>query len=257
MAPMFFFLSKLLPGLLFPYPLFLILCALALWRLPAGRFRRIFGIVFVSVFLASTYASASLLLGSLERRYPTLRTAEAEKADAIVVLSGMVTPSTRPVDRPQFNDAVERILAGKDLLRAGKAPVLLISGGSGLLSNIGRPESIVLKEWLISEGIPENRIIAESESRNTGENAVESARIAKEKGIRKIILVTSAFHMPRSVLCFEKQGFEVQPFPVARYLVDEFPGMEAFFPAPAGMTLSTIALKEYVGIVMYRLKGYL
>lgn len=256
-AAMFFFFSKVLPGLLFPYPLFLILSAIVLWKMKTGRLRRVFGAVLLTVTISSTYVTAAFLMRGLENRYAPLTVEETPAAEAIVVLSGMVTPLTRAKGRPEFSAAVDRILAGRELLTARKAPVLIISGGSGLISQIGTPEAETLRNWMIKDGFAPERVIAENASRNTAENAAETAKIARARGIRKIILVTSAFHMQRSVLCFEKEGFEITPYPVDYYILDEFPGIEAFFPAPAGMTLSGIALKEYAGIIAYRLKGYL
>ncbi|MCE9597026.1 MAG: YdcF family protein [Spirochaetia bacterium] len=254
---MFFFFSKILPGLFFPYPLFLIFALLAGLRLKAGRFKKLFFILWFTVTLGSSYVIAAPLMRSLESRYTPLSIPETPRVDAIVVLTGMVTPLSPQKDRPEFSSAVDRILAGMDLLKNGKAPLMIVTGGSGLISQLGEPEATVLRTWLIGQGIPDTQIITESNSRNTAENASQTAAIASNRGIKKIILVTSAFHMWRSVLCFEKAGLEVVPFPVDYYIPTEFPGIEAVFPHSAGMTVTSTALKEYAGILAYRLKGYL
>lgn len=254
---MFFFFSKVLPGLLFPYPLFLILALIAGLRLKPGRFKKFYFILWTTVVLGSSYVVAAPLMRSLESRYAPLSIAETPQADAVVVLTGMVTPLSPQRDRPEFSSAVDRILAGVDLLKNRKAPLIMVTGGSGLLSQLGEPEASVLKTWLMQQGVPETQIIAESNSRNTAENATETAAIAKQRGIKKVILVTSAFHMWRSVLCFEKAGLEVVAFPVDYYIPTEFPGVEAVFPHSAGMTVTSMALKEYAGVIAYRLRGYL
>jgi len=254
---MFFLLSKILPGLFFPYPLFLFFSAIAGARLRDGWFKRTYFFFWTIVVFSSSYALAAPLMSSLEMRYPALSTKDVARADAIVVLTGMVTPLSPQKDRPEFSSSVDRILAAKDLLIEKKAPVMIITGGSGLISQMGEPEADVLARWLKKEGIPESGILTENKSRNTAENAIETAVIAKEKKIHRIILVTSAFHMHRSVLCFEKAGFEIQPFPVDYYIPTEFPGIEAVFPHPAGMTISAMAIKEYAGIFAYWLRGYI
>ena len=169
----------------------------------------------------------------------------------------MVTPLVPSNGEPEFSEAADRILAGRNLFRAGKAPVIIVTGGSGLLSQMGEPEAATLVRWLKSEGIPASSILEESASRNTAENAMETEKLASPRKIRRILLVTSAFHMLRSEMCFQKAGFEVIPFPVDYRIPDNFPGLEAAIPHPAGVVVSSIALKEYAGIVAYRLKGYL
>lgn len=254
---MFFFFSKVLPAFLFPYPLFMVLALLAAWKMKRGWFRRAFVLVWTVLAATSSYAVAAPLVRSLESRYSPMRIADAPQADAIVVLSGMVTPLVPSAGEPEFSDAVDRIIAGRSLFRAGKAPLVIVTGGSGLLSQAGEPEAVTLRRWLIAEQIPGTAVIEESASRNTAENAAETAKIAQARGIRRIILVTSAFHMLRSQMCFEKAGFEVIPFAVDYKIPESFPGLEAAIPHPAGVVLSGIALKEYAGIAAYRWKGYL
>lgn len=254
---MFFFLSKVLPSLLFPYPLLMLLALLAAWRMRPGLFRRVFFAVWLALFASSSYAVAAPLVQSLESRYAPMRVQDAPNVDAIVVLAGMVVPLVPSAGSPEFSDSVDRILAGRDLFRAGKAPVLILTGGSGLLSQMGEPEASALARWLRGEGIPAGAILEESASRNTAENAMETAKIAQSRGIRRILLVTSAFHMLRSEMCFKKAGLEVVPFAVDYKVPLEFPGIEAAIPHPAGVVLSGVALKEYAGIVAYRLNGYL
>jgi uncharacterized SAM-binding protein YcdF (DUF218 family) len=254
---MFFFFSKVVPAFLFPYPLFMVLALLAAWKMKRGWFRRAFVAVWIALAAMSSYAVAAPLVRSLEQRYLPMKIADAPQADAIVVLAGMVTPLVPSAGEPEFSDAVDRILAGRNLYRAGKAPVIIVTGGSGLLSQAGEPEAVTLHRWLLGEGIPQQAIIEESASRNTAENAIETAKIASTRGIRRVILVTSAFHMLRSEMCFQKAGLEVIPFAVDYKIPEQFPGLEAAIPHPAGVVLSGIALKEYAGIVAYRWRGYL
>ena len=116
-------------------------------------------------------------------------------------------------------------------------------------------------------GVPTEALWLESESRNTYENALYSAEILEEQGIEEIVLVTSAFHMPRSVAIFERQGFTVIPAP------SDFTATESdwaqwregnwqvrllsMLPQAGHLEDTTKVMKEYIGIVIYRMRGWL
>lgn len=260
---MFFYLSKIFAGFFFPYPLFLILCAFAALRLPPSRFRMLFRVGLFALYLVSINPVSGFLIGSLEEQYParaveSLAPPATEAADAIVVLAGMIDPLSAPpgADRPELLGSADRIFAGEDLLRAKAAPELVLSGGSGLLLQSGGSEALILQRWLARRGVP---LTVEAHSRNTAENAIETAKLARAKGWRKIVLVTSGFHMPRSVACFRKAAPELElvVFPVDFYRSRIFPGPEAFFPAPSALSVSSMAVKEYIGLLAYRLRGYI
>lgn len=194
---------------------------------------------------------------SMEDRYPSIRYDDAEIVDGIVVLGGMSNTLINQSDRVEFQSSVDRILAGVELLKKGKGQFILITGGSGLILGTGEREAIQLKRWLIRQGIPEEKIIVESESRNTAENAMFTKRILEKQGRKKVLLVTSAFHMYRSHLIFQKAGLDTVPFPVDFRAYRIFPGPEAFFPTPQAMLHSTYVIKEYLGILAYWWKGYI
>ncbi len=254
---MFFYLSKFLTLFLFPYPLFLLLTGWVLYRLPRGRLKLVYGLLFAGILFLSTNGGAELLLRPLENLYPHRTPALTHKASLVVVLSGMVNPLTPHQENPEFISTMDRILAGEELLEQGRAQYLLISGGSGLISGRGEPEAEILRKWLLKRGHRADRILAESLSRNTGENARNTAEIVKKRGWKEIILVTSAFHMPRSMMTFRKAGLDPIPYPVDYYTTEISPGLEGWFPTPTALSLSSIALKEYIGIVAYWFRGYI
>ncbi|MCR9140985.1 MAG: YdcF family protein [bacterium] len=257
---MFFYLSKIFAGFLFPYPLFFVLCAVAAYRLPRSRFRLVFRTGLFALYLLSINPVSGLLIGALEEQYPARSVTDLQpgSADAIVVLAGMVDPLSSPPgsDRPELLGSADRIFAGEELWRVNAAPELMISGGSGLLLQTGGSEALILQEWLTRRGTP---ISVEAASRNTAENAIETAKLAREKGWRRIILVSSGFHLPRSVACFRKAAPELEliPFPVDFYRSRIFPGPEGLFPAPSGLSVSSMAIKEYIGLIAYWLRGYI
>ena len=142
------------------------------------------------------------------------------------------------------------------LYRAGKAPVVLISGGGipWLGSDIPEAGSIqtLLEEW----GVPGASILAEAASRNTYENAVLSKQVLVEHGLQRVLLVTSALHMPRALATFKSAGIDAIPattdFTVTykdqRTVIDFLPDAEA-------LSRTTYAIKEYVGYAYYWWKG--
>jgi uncharacterized SAM-binding protein YcdF (DUF218 family) len=144
---------------------------------------------------------------------------------------------------------------------------LLLTGGAIDWMNENEPPAQDMAEVLGMLGIPEDALWTESESRNTYENALFSRKVLAEKGIERIILVTSAMHMPRAVALFEKQGFDVIPAP-ADYNITQV-GWDRLWdrnlttqlfnllPSVANLNSTTSALKEYIGIVVYSLRGWL
>ena len=163
----------------------------------------------------STDVCADWILRSLEEQNPYVASADLQPADGIIVLGGMMDPVAQRGTVPEFTDGANRLFAGLHILNAGKAPAMILSGGSGLILQGGPAEATLLRDWLLEQKMasPE-QIIAEAESRNTAENALNSADIAQRLGWKKVYLVTSAFHMPRSVAVFNKlTDLEVIPYP--------------------------------------------
>ena len=143
---------------------------------------------------------------------------------------------------------LERAAAAYKLYRETGLPIV-ISGGAPFSSE---PESEAVAAWLKELGVPEDKLLAEKASRDTRENAAFTLKLCADKGFRRLILLSSAYHMPRAVLLFGKPGTsEIIPFPVARrsggpfYLRDWLPG--------SGMVEARLAMNEYLGLAWYRL----
>ena len=254
---MFFYVSKFFTIFMFPFPLFLILTGMAYFKLKPGKFRKFYLPAYFLIILLSTEPGSYILFQTLEDKYNPVLTDKIAESDAIVVLAGMVNPLTGFSERPEFSSAVDRILAGEELLVKKKAPILLVSGGSGLIIQKGEKEADILRGWLIGRSHDPKTILAENESRNTAENAINTAKLAEKYRWKKIILITSAFHMHRSILAFQNQGLNVIPFPVDHYGVKGYFGPERFIPSMDALYLSTTGFKEYIGIIAYYLRGYI
>ena len=175
--------------------------------------------------------------------------------DAVVVLGGMVDgAATRASGELELDQRVERLLRAWELVRAGKARMVLLSGGIADPQRGDVPEADRLAAKLVAWGIPTSQIVAEGTSRNTRENAIESSRIAAARGWHTLLLVTSAAHMPRALGCFRAVGLEPDALPVDRRAGD---GQgEAWLPRALALSRSTDALRELAGRAVYRLAGY-
>ncbi len=263
---MFIFLSKLIPPLVYPLGLTCILILAALIFHKKIRLQRwLLILAFSLLFISSTRWVAWGLLKSLEWRY--LPPAEIPHEEVIVVLGGGIYSPLYPRPMVEMSGAGDRVTYAFWLFQQGKADHLLLTGGSiDWLSSDENPATD-MANLLKMLGVPEEAIWLEPESRNTYEDALYSAKILKEKGISRIILVTSAFHMPRSVRLFEKQGLEVTPAPVDFVVTQKgwdnitnanfASQMNNLLPGAENLSNTTKALKEYLGILVYGMNGWL
>jgi uncharacterized SAM-binding protein YcdF (DUF218 family) len=210
----------------------------------------------------NTWVSTSLRR-SLEWQY--LPPEEMPQVEVIVVLSGGTEAALYPRSTVEINGAGDRLVYASRLYHQGVGPHLLVSGGIVPYIGEGTTESEDMADLLMMLGVPEQAIWQESLSRNTYENALYSREFLEQKGIDKILLVTSAFHMPRAVMLFEQQGFEVIPAPTDYGITQEgwqrlwqphlITQLLNLFPTAASLSDTTHSLKEYIGITVYRLRG--
>ena len=207
--------------------------------------------------LLSLLPFAHLLLFFLEFAHPKVALEKAPQADAIVVLTGMIHMPSINGEEIEFTAAGDRILAAEKLFHLKKAPYILISGASSSLRQKEQPESLVLQKWLLQRKLPALQVLAETGSRNTAENARAVAQIAKRQGWKKILLLSSAYHMPRSMACFQKVQLKSIPIPVDYQSTTALIWPEAAFPSLRGLALSTVALREYLGLLAYKLGGHI
>ena len=264
---MFILLSKLLP--LFIYPLGLSVILLIAAFLVHHNRKTSRGLVLAAcliLWLSSTTGFSNLLARSLEWRF--LPPDEIPSADVIVLLGGGTEPATYPRAVTEINGAGDRVLYAAKLFAEGKAPRILLSGGEiTWLSGSTSTPAQDMASILMDIGIPESALILENESQNTYENALKAKEILTELEIEQILLVTSAMHMPRSVALFEKQGLEVIPLPVDYSVTqDDSAGGQArswinrilnVIPSASNLALTTSALKEYLGMLIYTLQGWM
>ncbi len=262
---MFLFLSKFLP--LFIYPVGLC-CVLLIAALIMRRRRNWQTTLIVAalllLWLGGNRFVTMTLAQSLEGQY--LPSSALPKADVIVVLGGMTRSQIAPRPIPEISEEGDRLIYAAWLYQHGAAPNLLLSGGQPFLKAGESYEADEMAMLLGLMGVPNEALWRESKSNNTYENAIESKKLLDEKGITRIILVTSALHMPRSVAIFQKQGFDVIPAPTdfwiteadwTHYLQPDLSlQLYNLLPSAEDLELTSRVIKEYIGIFIYWLRGW-
>lgn len=172
-----------------------------------------------------------------------------------IVLTGMITYDPK-YERINFNSSSDRLWQTIELYKEGYLDKIFITGGSGEVFNQNFKESKILKDYLIKFGIPEEDILIEINSKNTYENAVETAKILKPKENRhKYLLITSAYHMRRSAACFKKQGFEFDTYVTDRYAGKRIFNGDLFIPKSEILQNWTLLIHEVSGYVIYWITG--
>jgi uncharacterized SAM-binding protein YcdF (DUF218 family) len=179
-------------------------------------------------------------------------------AEAIVVLGGMAS-FDETNKRLVFSSSGDRLMQALDLYSKGKAGKIVISGGAGNLTGKQRPESDFVKEYLVRLGYSDSLVFAENLSVNTAQNAEFTAALFNRHNWSKnIILVTSAFHLCRASLCFEKWGFHVVGYgtdPLTPF--EPISPSEAIIPNADNLSRWNLLIKEWVGILTYKIMGYI
>ncbi len=252
-----FTLSKLLSLLIYPLSLSLLLCVLALIFLRLRWARSSFYTLLLAVgwlYLCSTSLFANVLMGTLERGFMPRAMSVIGKADAIVLLGGAMRGDTHMGTLPDLNQHADRLVHAVALFKAGKAPMMLLSGGG---PEGTRSEAQQMKDILAVMGVPAKQLVLENQSRDTHDNAVNSAPLLKARGMQRILLVTSAYHMRRSVALFEAQGLEVVPAPTDYQQLVASQVLPDWLPVVGNLSQTTHALHEIVGYWIYRWRGWL
>jgi uncharacterized SAM-binding protein YcdF (DUF218 family) len=175
--------------------------------------------------------------------------------DVVVLLGGIVEDrSSRMSGMTSYNEHAERLLATFDLLRTGHATHAILSSGSAPDTTVA--EARVLASQLEAWGIERSRLLVEDRARNTRENAVFSKEIIDAHHFKRVLIVTSAAHMPRSVDCFHKVGLDVDTLPVDYHSYDPDQARGSWLPRADKLADSVAALRELSGRLVYRIVGY-
>ena len=185
------------------------------------------------------------LRDSLEARNPVVAAHALPRADAIVVLGG---GGYRWLDEQGELDPYRmprsRVAAGARAWLAGRAPLVILSGGRGR----DRTEAQNMARAITRLGVPRSALLLEQRSHDTRDNALYTARLAREHGVHRVLLVTSALHMPRARLWFRDAGIDVVPVSVPEDLERDRWAVR-WLPSGRALYRSGRALKEYAGLL--------
>ncbi len=255
---MFFYLSKAFWFFIQPLNLTIILL-LAGAALGAMRLKRtgraVSGAAVLLLVLCAWTSVGALMLNPLEERFA--RPAEMPaRVDGLVVLGGGFEGAINLVRGGyDLNSGGDRFVEAAILARRFPDARVLVSGGTGTLVLEGEGDADTAPRLLTALGVDRTRLILENRSRNTYENAQFSREMADPKPGETWLLVTSAFHMPRSVGLFRKAGFDVVPWPVD-YRTSGEEGIGLFRDNPAdSLQTATMAIREWIGLAAYRASG--
>ena len=243
------YFHKILP-LIFS-PLFFIISLIIFGLIIGSKKISLTGVI-ILVILSMPIVSDKLI-AYLESDYELIKPSKVESADAVVVLSGMVkTIQTKNGLDYEWSEAADRIFAGIDLFKLNKAPVLILTGGK-LPWSIGVPEGEYLRDVAIDLGVPKKDILITENVENTDQEAKAIKKILLLDN-PKVILVTSAFHMPRAQLVFEAAGINVIPFPVDFIIGAEKLTFMSFIPSAGSFASTSFFVREMIGRTYYSLK---
>lgn len=256
---MFFFLSKTLGVMLLPVNFLIgagVVGAVLLFTRLATVGRRLLIVSIVLLAIMGFSPLGKLLLYPLEQRFPPWDQSRGAP-DGIVILGGAIDPELSAAHgRATPTRSADRIIAAAALARQYPNARIVFSGGNAnLLSDDSAKEADYAFSVFESLGIARDRLTMERRSRNTRENAEFSRAIAKPKNGERWLLVTSAFHMPRSIGLFRKAEFIVEPYPVD-WRVGRADSLLAFSPiAVEGLERTDLAVREWMGLAAYWATG--
>ena len=196
-----------------------------------------------------------LLILPLEERFPPWDPARGAP-DGIVVLGGSIDPDlSAALGRPALGRSGDRIVATAELARRyPKARIVFSGGNANLVGDDTAKEADYGLSMLEDLGVAKERLTAERLSRNTVENAEFTSRVANPKPGERWLLVTSAYHMPRSIGLFRKAGFQVEAYPVDRR-TSKSEVLQFSSVSTNGLDRTDTAMREWIGLVAYRLTG--
>jgi uncharacterized SAM-binding protein YcdF (DUF218 family) len=251
-------LSKFLNLLAQPLNGVFLLLALGLlrgWRNPR-KGRGLCTAALLLLALTGVKTLPDLLVAQLESQYPELAPdADLSSYAGVIILGGALEPGRLSQHHSQalLNSAAERMTEAVALWRRKPGLRLLFTGGEGELFGSGPSEAERAQRFFASMGVPQQALTLESRSQNTYENAVFTARLAGVDPKQHWLLLTSAWHMPRSVATFQKSGWSVTPYPVDFRTGGITP--LSSYSLGEGAERWELLLHEWIGIAAYRISG--
>ena len=232
-------------------PLFLIIFLIFLGIIFKSKKISLLG--FIVLIFCSLPIISSKLISYLEKDYILQNISNIDKADSIVVLSGMLkTIKFNNKLEYEFNEKVDRILSGIDLFKNNKAPLLILTRGKYPWL-VGIPEGEYLKDFAVKFGIPKENILLTDSVQNTHQEAKSVKKLLNSNEV-KIILVTSASHMQRAKKIFETSNIKIIPFAVDFINSHSKLTVMDFIPSAYTFSITSFFVREMIGRLYYNLR---
>lgn len=252
---MFFFLSKILQFLINPMVWIVFLLLLAVLTGDENFKKKCLRLSLILTLIFSN----SFIFDECERAWeiPITPYRSLKKYDAGIVLGGM-TLYDKTADRLQFQRGGDRLFQAIELYKRGYIKKIVFTGGSGSVLHPEDKEGPWVERYLLTLGIPQQDFLIEGESQNTHENAVYTKALLDKHNFKgEYLLITSAFHMRRSMGCFNKEGVLVSPYSTDRYAGPrKFEFEHLFIPDASALYDFNNLIHEIVGFITYKIVGY-
>lgn len=255
---MFFFLSKTLNFLILPLTMVVVcfIASVVVKKQPWGR--RFFWAGFILLLFFSNDFISNSIMRAWEIDPKPFDSVSPRKLG--IVLTGTTHSFLEPDDRVYFKRGADRVTHTIQLYKIGLIEKILVSGGTGRLLKADEPEANKFKKVMMMAGIPEEDILLENQTRNTFESAVVVNKILDSLHIKpeECLLITSAFHMRRSLACYRKAGLNIETFSTDFYgLQDKLFLTSIVLPSIEGFIIWEKLFKEWTGFVAYKIAGYI
>ncbi|WP_158856811.1 YdcF family protein [Lunatibacter salilacus] len=256
---MFFYVSQLFSFLATPLTLILILLISGFLARGIKWKKRLSGIGILMLLLFTNNALSTIVINNWEPTFKVIKT--LPEYEIGIVLTGVTNINKTADDRTFFDRGADRATHAVQLYKEGKLKRILITGGQGFQPRNDQKEAILLANFMITAGVLESDLIIEDKAKNTRENALFTKRTLEERGQsldQRFLLITSAFHMKRAEGCFRKIGLQVDTFPVDYYGNDNPINIRSLIqPSPNALVLWNKLSKEWIGLLAYRIAGYI
>ena len=198
------------------------------------------------LWLCATPAFSNLLVAAVEGSVPAIPLQSLPRMPAMLVLGGGVEPPQHPGRLPHLNGAAARVWYAARLYKAGKAPLVVVSGGNGAPAIDRGSEARAMRSLLLDLGVPAQAIVCENRSLDTRQNAAFSAALLARRGIHRVLLVTSALHMRRALAQMRRHGLQAIPA-ATDFEARREAGIREWLPQAGALQRSAHAIKETVG----------
>jgi uncharacterized SAM-binding protein YcdF (DUF218 family) len=250
---MFFTLSKILYFFIMPFTWLVILLVWA-WLTKKPRLKK--RLFIIAIVLAVVFTNPFLFRSTVLRlQAPKVNLPDGKVYEAGIILGGLA--GYDKYNNGHFGENADRFIQTANLYHRGIIKKIIISGGNGTTDPDVLPEAIYLRQQFIDNGVQDSAIIMETKSRNTYENAVFSKHVSDSLHLKQpLVLITSAFHMKRSMSSFTKAGLNCIPYPCDFKIVPQkFSLRDTVLPDLTLLYDWSLNMKELIGLAVYRMTG--